>query len=263
MRPACLSLRRFSLFLALSALAHLLFYALFHVNREPRSPNPGASHKQSIEVSLSTLASPKSATKAAESKPQPPAKARQVEQAAAKPKPRRPPLAPPSPHPRRPAIAKPKPAKPAEDVQAFEDPFAERSHDYRRDAAAGHGPESRTEHSAAGDGGIHPGAILNINPRIVYPRHAQQQGLEGVVVVRIHIGTDGHCSGVDLLQSSGHQELDDQVLGSVQHWRFTPPMRGNTPVEGFYTHTVVFGTEERVDDFDRHWREIRVMPNLR
>lgn len=111
------------------------------------------------------------------------------------------------------------------------------------------------------DVGIHPGSILNINPKIIYPRQAIQQRHEGVVVVLIHIATNGRCSRVDLLQSSGHAELDDQVLGAVQHWRFIPPRRGQMPVEATYKHTVIFGADERAfDDFEAHWHEIRVMP---
>jgi TonB family protein len=80
-------------------------------------------------------------------------------------------------------------------------------------------------------------------------------------VVLIHISSDGRCSDVDLLKSSGYEELDNQVLGAVQHWRFAPPMRGNTPVESTYKHTVIFGAnEEVVDYFSTRWREVKLTP---
>ena len=111
------------------------------------------------------------------------------------------------------------------------------------------------------DNGVRPGSILNINPRIVYPLNAQRRGMVGRVVVLIHIGVDGHTDGVDLVKSSGYEELDNAVLGAVQHWRFNAPRRGMLPVEGTYKHTVIFGeNEEVIDDFATHWREVKLMP---
>lgn len=143
----------------------------------------------------------------------------------------------------------------------FKDDFGQLSNSYSRDTPANMAAEPSSGSRAKPDTGVHPGAILNINPRIYYPRNAMQKGMQGVVVVLIHISTDGHTDGVDLIHSSGYEELDNQVLGAVQHWRFTPPMRGNTPVEGTYKHTVIFGADQEViDDFATHWREIKLLP---
>jgi protein TonB len=168
------------------------------------------------------------------------------------------------PKPKEPA-AKPKPSKRAqpsketEPVPEFKDDFQQLSRDYSSNAAEA-GPAAPAS-SAKPDTGVHPGAILNINPRIHYPLDALRKGQRGVVIVLIHISTDGHTSSVDLLKSSGYEELDNQVLGAVQHWRFTPPKRGNTPVESTYKHTVIFGADmEVIDDFATHWQQIKLQP---
>ena len=148
-----------------------------------------------------------------------------------------------------------------EPVPEFRDDFAERSKTYSRESLADAGGESLPGPSGDAAMGIHPGSIVNINPKIIYPRQALMKGHRGVVVVLIHIATDGRTGSVDLLKSSGHAELDDQVLGAVQHWRFIPPRRGHMPVESTFKYTVVFGTDEVIDDFDMHWREIRLMPS--
>lgn len=180
------------------------------------------------------------------------------------------PSEPPAPEPAEPVepvkTAKPKPGKPkrkpgrTEPVPEFKDEFQQLSKSYERDNLASQDRLSESSQAKA-DNGTKPGSILNINPRIFYPQHAIRRNLQGVVVVLIHISPDGHTDGVDLLQSSGHQELDEVVQGAVQHWRFKPPMRGNTPVAGTYRHRVIFGADEQVtDDFATHWREVKLFP---
>ena len=171
------------------------------------------------------------------------------------PVPEPPPKAEPAPEPT-------KPAPEAEAVPEFKDDFQQLSKTYKAGSPDSRSAEPSRSNSSQTDNGVHPGAILNINPRVVYPLNAQRRGMTGRVVVLIHIAIDGHTDGVDLIQSSGYEELDNQVLGAVQHWRFTPPRRGFMPVEGTYKHTVIFGENEQVlDDFATHWREVKLMPS--
>ncbi len=143
----------------------------------------------------------------------------------------------------------------------FKDDFSSLSTDYSHETPVPQGTKDLGGNSAQSDGGNHPGSILNINPKTHYPLQAMRQGLTGMVVVLIHIAPDGTTDGVDLLQSSGHDALDNEVLGSVQHWRFKPPMRNGKPVEGVFKHRVIFGSDENVvDDFENHWQEIELQP---
>jgi len=283
--------RRFWPALLLSALAHILVFLVF---RHPGQSSLIEAEKieKGIEVSLQTLPAAKPVVKAPQPAPPPapkpprPAvkpvpKAKPLPKVQPAPKPPAPPRPRPpeiQPAPRPPAIprpqppektAEPKPPRPPkrqpqpaqeEAVPEFKDDFQQLSNTYSRDAPADKEAAAASSR-AKPDTGVHPGAILNINPRIRYPLNAMRRGMQGVVVVLIHISTDGHTDGVDLLKSSGYEELDNQVLGAVQHWRFTPPRRGNTPVEGTYKHTVIFGADEEVtDSFATHWREVKLLP---
>jgi protein TonB len=274
--------RRLGLAIVVSILLHGLLYWFFHAE-QPHSALQSGQQEHTIEVALTTL--PAAPTKPVV--PHPPAKpaSAPVKPAPtlAKPKPAPPPKQKPPPKPKpvqpikAPAPPKPKPVqvepveqepvaprparKPskskAEPIPEFKDDFQQLTTTYSQNTPAAPALESH----AKPDTGIHPGAILNINPRIYYPREAIQKGLQGVVIVLIHISPDGHTDGVDLLQSSGYEELDNQVLGAVQHWRFRPPLRGDTPVAGTYKHTVIFGANEEVtNQFATHWRDIKLMP---
>jgi len=186
-----------------------------------------------------------------------------------KPEPEPPPEPAPVPEPRPEPLPKaepvPQPSKPApeaeEAVPEFKDDFQQLSKTYKPGSPDSRSKEPSPSKSMQPDNGVRPGSILNINPAVVYPLSAQRKGMTGTVVVLIHISVDGHTDGVDLLQSSGFEELDNQVLGAVQHWRFNPPRRGMMPVEGTLKHTVIFGANEEVyDDFRNHWREVKLMP---
>ncbi|MFZ4702996.1 MAG: energy transducer TonB [Candidatus Methylumidiphilus sp.] len=268
----------FLLSLILSIMAHLLFYALF-VDREDKSAAIQSDKIQkSIEVTLSAAPKPKPSAGRVSAKPAPAPKPIQPPKPVAKPieiqpitkpvrpqpkrpRPPTPAIQPEPPKPRRPVV-RPRPAEPDEnEVPEFKDDFAELSKDYSHDAPSTRGKISLDSKPALSDTGIRTGSIINVNPRITYPIQAMRQGMKGRVVVLIHIAPDGQTNGVDLLQSSGYDALDNEVLGAVQHWRFKPPMRGNTPVEGVYKHRVIFGVDEVVvDDFDQHWQEIKLLP---
>ena len=69
---------------------------------------------------------------------------------------------------------------------------------------------------------------MNLPP--VYPAQAIQNGWEGTVVLRLHVGTDGSVEEVEVISSSGHTVLDDAAIRSVRGWRFEPACRLGRPV---------------------------------
>lgn len=72
-------------------------------------------------------------------------------------------------------------------------------------------------------------AALN-NPKPPYPLAARRLGIEGRVVLRVHVLADGRCDDVQLARSSGSALLDESALSTVRRWRFLPATRGGTPV---------------------------------
>lgn len=66
-----------------------------------------------------------------------------------------------------------------------------------------------------------------------YPEVAQERGLEGRVVMKVHVQPDGKPDSVTVSKSSGHQILDDAAVKAVLQWTFVPAKRGDTPIAGY------------------------------
>jgi len=81
------------------------------------------------------------------------------------------------------------------------------------------------------------------SPRPAYPRISLRLEEQGAVLLRIHVGADGHVSDVDLLQSSGFERLDQAALAAVRRWRFDPQLRDGEAVAGTFDHRIVFVLE--------------------
>jgi TonB family protein len=64
-----------------------------------------------------------------------------------------------------------------------------------------------------------------------YPRSAARAGVQGTVVVALTITAQGDVTNLSLKKLSGNTDLDDAALACMQHWRFAPAMKDNTPVE--------------------------------
>jgi protein TonB len=63
---------------------------------------------------------------------------------------------------------------------------------------------------------------------------ARRMGMQGVVVLRVHVRADGSVAEAELAQSSGSQLLDDSALKTVrEQWRFLPARLDGEPVESY------------------------------
>ncbi len=72
-------------------------------------------------------------------------------------------------------------------------------------------------------------AYLN-NPRPIYPFAARRLGVEGTVVLRVHVSAGGAPQQVQLFRSSGSALLDEAALKAVKGWTFVPAREGTTPI---------------------------------
>ncbi|HBQ15362.1 MAG TPA: hypothetical protein DEF51_30965 [Myxococcales bacterium] len=68
-----------------------------------------------------------------------------------------------------------------------------------------------------------------VNGRIDYPLAARREHLQGVVVLRIRLASDGRLLGVRLSRSSGHDTLDRAALASVQRLDSMPAPPSGIP----------------------------------
>ena len=77
-----------------------------------------------------------------------------------------------------------------------------------------------------------------------YPQVARTQGWEGVVVLRIIVGTGGDVENVTTQTSSGHPALDESAAQSVKTWQFAPAKDGEFPIATKVDLPVRFSLDE-------------------
>jgi protein TonB len=74
-----------------------------------------------------------------------------------------------------------------------------------------------------------PEVLAQVQPR--YPRRAKADGIEGLVLVRIIIGTDGRVEPQHTRVVRSVPELDAAAISAVSQWRFSPAIgRQGRPV---------------------------------
>ena len=75
-----------------------------------------------------------------------------------------------------------------------------------------------------------------------YPPEARRLGLEGRVVFRATIGVDGRAKNCEIVQSSGHDILDDATcIKVIDTARFDPARDANgRPVEATFQNAFVW-----------------------
>lgn len=78
------------------------------------------------------------------------------------------------------------------------------------------------------------------NPTPPYPRQSRRLGEEGVVRLRVQVGSEGQVLQVELKDGSGYPRLDQSALETVARWHFVPARRGTTPVASWVVVPIVF-----------------------
>jgi protein TonB len=78
------------------------------------------------------------------------------------------------------------------------------------------------------------------NPAPSYPSAAQKRGLQGRVILKIHVLANGQPDNVSVAKSSGYDILDDAAVKAVTAWVFDPAKRGQTPIDGWVNVPINF-----------------------
>jgi periplasmic protein TonB len=78
------------------------------------------------------------------------------------------------------------------------------------------------------------------NPPLTYPAAAKLRHQQGVVRLRILVGTDGRVTDIAIAQSSGFDTLDEAALAVIRRWKFQPATRDGVAVEGVGIFPAVF-----------------------
>lgn len=77
----------------------------------------------------------------------------------------------------------------------------------------------------------------------VYPAPAQAAGIEGTVLLRAVISTQGNLLGVAVINTSIDPELAQAAMDAVKQWQYEPTLLNGAPVEVVTTITVNFRLE--------------------
>ncbi len=93
------------------------------------------------------------------------------------------------------------------------------------DSGAGAGGSVGAAGSAAGQLKRSP-QILS-QPAPIYPENLRRRNIEGAVTVRITVGADGLVENVEILQSSGYDEMDAAATEAVYKYRYQPAVSSN------------------------------------
>jgi TonB family protein len=83
--------------------------------------------------------------------------------------------------------------------------------------------------------------VYKVSP--IYPEHAKQNGLQGVVVLQAVIGINGNLLSIEPLSKSVDLELVQAARDAVSQWRYEPTLLNGHPVEAVTTITVNFRLE--------------------
>lgn len=97
--------------------------------------------------------------------------------------------------------------------------------------------------SAANASGDDLGPLVLDAPAPVYPPACVRSGKEGSVLCALHISTTGRVTNVEVLQSSGHRQLDEAARTTLSRWRFEPARKDGTAVPARIQHRVHFRLE--------------------
>lgn len=69
-------------------------------------------------------------------------------------------------------------------------------------------------------------------PAPAYPRDALRAGRQGTVMLQVTVGTDGRPTDVQIVQSSGHRDLDAAARTQVlKRWRFRAAMKDGQAIQ--------------------------------
>lgn len=74
-----------------------------------------------------------------------------------------------------------------------------------------------------------------------YPRGAHSRRIEGTVLLRVLVGTDGRPLDVTVSQSSGNRELDEAARSQIlKRWSFRPAMKNGQAVQALGLVPIAF-----------------------
>lgn len=85
-----------------------------------------------------------------------------------------------------------------------------------------------------------PVLIRQVKP--AYPSLAYQNRIEGRVVVKILVDTDGKVLDIKIVQSS-NEIFNEEAVAAAKQWAFKPAIQNKKPIQFWYSAPIVFRIE--------------------
>jgi periplasmic protein TonB len=114
-------------------------------------------------------------------------------------------------------------------------------------------PQSSTQPVAQSSGGVaaaptadadYKAAYLQ-NPKPPYPPLAFRARIEGKVTLLAEVLPDGRAGQVRILESSGHDLLDQSAMSTVKKWKFTPARKDGVIITQAVRIPITFSLKNR------------------
>ncbi|HEU5359247.1 MAG TPA: energy transducer TonB [Gemmatimonadales bacterium] len=89
---------------------------------------------------------------------------------------------------------------------------------------------------------VEPPVAVNARSPVEYPQALYIQGIEGKVVLRLHVDSAGVVDpdSTSVAESSGYPALDSAALSAVPRMKFAPALRNGVPSALTFTQPVIF-----------------------
>ncbi len=88
-------------------------------------------------------------------------------------------------------------------------------------------------------------ASYSYAPPPVYPKAAYESRVEGKVIIRAEVLSNGLIGGIQIHESSGVASLDREALLTAKKWRFNPAIRDGVPITQWVNIPVTFKLERK------------------
>jgi TonB family protein len=97
----------------------------------------------------------------------------------------------------------------------------------------------------AGDQEIERPTPLQAGTAIEYPLSMWDRDVEGQTLLRVLVSETGAVKRVEVMQSSGHAQLDSAAVEGARDLRFQPAMRAGRRIEVWATVPVAFSKKPK------------------
>ena len=74
----------------------------------------------------------------------------------------------------------------------------------------------------------------------IYPPGPARRCIDGKVMLRLSIDSEGIVRKIEIDYSSGNRQLDDAAISAAATWRFTPERRNGIPVDSVMLFPISF-----------------------